>query len=269
MKKSDNSKIALLSLSGGMDSTCLLVKLLKERYQKVICVSFAYGQTHAIEIEKATQNINYLKKKKYAVEHVIFNLESIFSTFSSSLISRNRKKIPQGHYHQNNMQSTVVPNRNGIFSAIIYGQALSISEFEKCCIDISLGIHSGDHFIYPDCTPEFRYVLATAFKIGNLQSENIAYYTPYLHLHKGSILKDCFENCKYLKLDFDTILGNTITSYNPDKEGKSSGKSGADIERIEAFMSLGRRDPIVYQDTWENVVKHAKKIIKQYKKNTK
>lgn len=267
--KSCNHKIAVLSLSGGMDSTCLLIRLLKEGYKKVICISFQYGQTHQIEVKKAAQNIKYLKKKKYAVEHIVFNLESIFATFSSSLIGSNKKKIPEGHYQKQNMQSTVVPNRNAIFSAIIYGYALSVSEKEKCKVDISLGIHAGDHFIYPDCTPEFRYVLATAFKIGNMGSEQIDYYTPYLHCNKSSILKDCLENCQSLHLDFDIVLGNTITSYNPDKEGKSSGRSGSDIERIEAFIHLGRKDPIAYQDTWETVVKHTQKIINQHSKNKK
>ena len=66
-------------------------------------------------------------------------------------------------------------------------------------------------------------------------------------------------------MDFDAVLANTITSYNPDQDGRSSGKSGSDIERILAFHAIGRQDPIPYQDTWENVLEHALMVESQFK----
>jgi len=83
---------------------------------------------------------------------------------------------------------------------------------------------------------------------------------PYLHGDKTSILQDALKTTPQLGFDFDTILGNTITSYNPDEKGRSSGKSGSDVERILAFHSIGRRDPIEYQEPWTDVLEHALKV---------
>ena len=73
------------------------------------------------------------------------------------------------------------------------------------------------------------------------------------------------ECIKTIGLDFDTVLANTITSYNPDQHGRSSGKSGSDIERILAFHAIGRKDPIAYQDSWGDVLEHALKVESQFK----
>lgn len=254
-------KRAVLSLSGGMDSSCLLIHLLANGYE-VECLSFDYGQKHNIELQKAKANIEYLKSRGYDIKHHIVNLSSIMSLFESALTT-DKIDVPEGHYEQENMKATVVPNRNAIFSSLIFGYALSLAKKYQVLepVVISLGIHSGDHAIYPDCTPEFRDALEHAFKIGNWDSNLVNYYTPYLYGNKTSILQDCLENCVALGLSFDTVLSNTITSYNPDSQGRSSGKSGSDIERIEAFINIGRKDPIQYQETWEEVVEHAKKVL--------
>lgn len=258
-------KVAVLSLSGGMDSTCLLIHLLANGYE-VHCISFNYGQKHSIELERARQNINYLKSLGYSIPHTIVDLSSAMSHFESALIS-DSISVPEGHYEESNMKATVVPNRNAIFSSIIYGHALSLSTQLDCSVAISLGIHSGDHAIYPDCRQEFRDALEHAFKIGNWGGERVSYYTPYLHGNKTSILEDCLLNCQDLELDFDTILANTNTSYNPDMFGRSSGKSGADIERIEAFINIGRKDPVTYQQPWEVVRDHAISVLSKSKSN--
>lgn len=262
-----NTKIAVLSLSGGMDSTCLLVHLLSLGYE-VHCISFDYGQKHVVELNCARESIRYLRNVHEGtvndllprITHKIVDLSSIMGLFHSALTSKN-VEVPEGHYSEENMKKTVVPNRNAIFSSIIYGYALSIAEKEKCSVDISLGIHSGDHAIYPDCRPEFRDALEHAFKIGNWDSDKVSYYTPYLHGNKTTILQDCLENCAKLELDFDTVLKNTNTSYNPDEQGRASGKSGADVERVEAFLNIGRKDPIIYQQPWEEVVEHVKLVL--------
>ena len=125
-------------------------------------------------------------------------------------------------------------------------------------------MHSGDHAIYPDCRPEFYQALQVAFEVGNWESELVAFDLPYLHGDKTSILIDAIESTQTLGLNFDAVLANTITSYNPDQDGRSSGKSGSDIERILAFHAIGRQDPIAYQDAWENVLEHALMVESQF-----
>ena len=244
-----------MSLSGGMDSTSVLIRLINEGY-KIDCLSFNYGQKHVIEIEKAIENIAYLSRKGYQVKHQIIDLTSAMSIFHSSLTNE-EIIVPEGHYEETQMKSTVVPNRNAIFSSIIYGYALSIVAKEDINVKIALGVHSGDHAIYPDCRPEFYQSLETSFRLGNWDSERVDFYLPYVNGDKVTILNDAMKSCQELGIDFDTIFSNTITSYNPDNEGRSSGKSGSDIERILAFHKIGRRDPIEYIEPWEKVLQNA------------
>lgn len=237
-------KKAVLSLSGGMDSTCLLIHLLANDYE-VRCYSFDYGQKHIIELERVKQNIEYLKSRGYDIPWSIINLKSAFSESSSALVS-SRVDVPEGHYADENMKATVVENRNAIFSSIVYGKALAWANQVDSDVLISLGIHSGDHQIYPDCRPESRDALAKAFKISNWGSEKVDYYTPYLNGDKYSILEDTITNCMILMLDFDIILANTNTCYNPNERGESCGKCGSCTERLEAFEKLGLEDPVKY-----------------------
>ena len=252
-----------MSLSGGMDSTSVLIRLINEGY-KIDCLSFNYGQKHVIEIEKAIENIAYLSRKGYQIKHQIIDLTSAMSIFHSSLTNE-EIIVPEGHYEETQMKSTVVPNRNAIFSSIIYGYALSIVAKEDINVKIALGVHSGDHAIYPDCRPEFYQSLETSFRLGNWDSERVDFYLPYVNGDKVTILNDAMKSCQELGIDFDTIFSNTITSYNPDNEGRSSGKSGSDIERILAFHKIGRRDPIEYIEPWEKVLQNAITTEKDFK----
>ena len=252
-----------MSLSGGMDSTSVLIRLINEGY-KIDCLSFNYGQKHVIEIEKAIENIAYLSRKGYQIKHQIIDLTSAMSIFHSSLTNE-EIIVPEGHYEETQMKSTVVPNRNAIFSSIIYGYALSIVAKEDVNVKIALGVHSGDHAIYPDCRPEFYQSLETSFRLGNWDSERVDFYLPYVNGDKVTILNDAMKSCQDLGIDFDTIFSNTITSYNPDNEGRSSGKSGSDIERILAFHKIGKRDPIEYIEPWEKVLQNAITTEKDFK----
>ena len=247
-------KTAVMALSGGMDSTSLLLRLIREG-NSVYTIGFNYGQKHIVELERAEQNIAYLEKNGYKVIHKVVDLSSLMSMFSGSLTSK--EEIPTGHYEEEQMKSTVVPNRNAIFSSIIYGYALSLSNELSTNVSISLGVHSGDHAIYPDCRPEFYKILNHAFEIGNWDAENVSLELPYIDGDKESILQDAIVSCNELKLDFDTIFANTNTSYDPDDLGRSSGKTGSDIERILAFHAIGRKDPVEYQDEWSTVLSHA------------
>ena len=249
---------AVMALSGGMDSTGLLMRLLADGYQ-VSCLSYNYGQKHSIELERAKANIAYLGSNGIDVEHRIADLSSAMGIFHSALTTEGFE-VPEGHYEEEQMKQTVVPNRNAIFASILYGYALSIALQEETDVVIALGVHSGDHAIYPDCRPEFYEAIAHAFEVGNWDSEKVTFHLPYIDGDKESILRDTEEALAALNLDFDTIFANTNTSYNPDSQGRSSGRSGADVERILAFHAIGRKDPVAYVESWETVLANALQV---------
>lgn len=238
-------KQAILSISGGMDSTSLLIHLLAKGYQ-VKAYSFDYGQRHKLELEKLSENIKYLQEAKLPVSWNIIDLKSIFSDSTSSLLPQSGVDVPIGHYEDEMMKVTVVENRNAIFSSILYGKALAWANRTGGDVQICLGTHSGDHTIYPDCRPEFHEALDHAFKIGNWGSERVSSYLPYLQGNKFSILSDCLNCCTYLRVDFNTILRNTNTCYQPNEKGESCGKCGSCVERLESFAKLNLNDPITY-----------------------
>ncbi len=246
---------SVLSLSGGLDSTTLLLHLL-EKSNPVYALSFNYGQKHHIEIEFAKRNILYLKKCGYQVHHKIVDISDTVTLLKSSLTDSNMS-VPEGHYMDESMKSTFVPNRNAIFSSIIYGYALSIYKTLKKSIYFSLGVHSGDHVIYPDCRPEFYSQLIKSFKMGNWDSEKIKLYLPYIDYNKADIIQDGIDMCKKLNLDYNEIYKNTLTTYSPDKKGYSYGRTGSDIERILAFKSLQIEDPGLYHSKWNELIDYA------------
>jgi len=251
-------KIAILNYSAGMDSTGLLLHLIEKNY-KIKCISFDYNQLHKVELERGTTQIKYLKSMGYNIEREIIDLKFLGNISNSSLVGK--EQIPEGFYEESNMISTVIENRNAIFASITYAYALALSKKHNTKAIISQALHSGDHSVYKDCTEEFRVALEHAFKIGNYDSENVDYYTPYMRGNKVSILEESLINCEKLNLDFNIIFKNTNTSYNPDPiTGKASGKSGADIERILAFNELNLEDPCEYIDSWDKVVENALQV---------
>ena len=148
------------------------------------------------------------------------------------------------------MKQTVVPNRNAIFASIAYGYALSLAARHDQKVSIALGVHTGDHAIYPDCRPEFYKVIHEAFAVGNWDSEKVDLYLPYLDGDKLTILRDAQESITKLGLNFNTVFRNTSTSYDTNVQGHASGKTGSDIERILAFHELGVPDPVAVLESW-------------------
>ena len=259
-KKNNNmKKQAVLSLSGGMDSSTVLLHLLANDYQ-VTALSFDYGQKHSVELKRAQQLIDYLNKKGYEVKYQKITLQGLVSLLDSNLV-KGGDDVPEGHYEEDNMKDTVVPNRNKIFSSIIQAVALSLAQVRGCEVKIAMGIHAGDHAIYPDCRQEFRDADYNAFVEGNWDADKVTYYTPYLDGDKFDILKDGERCCEKLGLDFDNVYLRTNTSYKPDAEGRSDYKSASSVERIEAFLKLGRKDPVEYIDGWEIAKKHVEKLL--------
>jgi 7-cyano-7-deazaguanine synthase len=269
-------KYAVLSLSGGMDSSSLLLHLLATGHE-VTCLSFDYGQKHKVELERATLLVEYINKTcpksescfdGCKVKHQIIKLDGLSQLLNSSLVEGGTD-VPEGHYAEENMKATVVPNRNKIFASIIQAVALSIAEQNNAECTIAMGIHKGDDAIYPDCRGEFRDADFAAFKLGNWGSEKVTISTPFLEVMKYDILKHGSECCEQLGLDFDEIYKRTNTSYKPFPSGNSDYKSAASVERIEAFIRLGRPDPVKYEDetgevTWEVAKAHVENILKQW-----
>ena len=271
-----NKKQAVLSLSGGMDSSTVLLHLLSKDY-KVTAVGFDYGQKHDVELERAKELVNYLNVNNQTVKFQIIKLDGLVDLLNSNLV-KGGDDVPEGHYEEDNMKDTVVPNRNKMFSSIIQAVALSIANEKDCNVDIAMGIHAGDHAIYPDCRQEFRDADYEAFKQGNWEAEKVKYITPYLDGDKFDILKDGLLCCEKLGLNFDEVYKRTHTSYKPIKyfhrpetnawKWYSDYKSASSVERIEAFIKLGRPDPTEYADETGPVdYKIAENHVKQLLKN--
>ena len=254
---------AVMALSGGMDSTSLLLNLLA-RDMHVTCLSFDYGQKHKVELERASSLIDYLRANSIEVQHHLVDLTSATALFSSDLLSSGQE-VPKGHYEEESMKATVVPNRNAVFASLLYGTALSLSTENESDAVVALGVHSGDHAIYPDCRPEFYRAIEHAFAIGNWGSERISFELPYLSDDKVGILQDALRSVNVLGLDFDEIFRRTITSYEPDDSGRSHGETGSDVERILAFHAIGRKDPIEYVKPWNDILDNALAIERKHR----
>jgi 7-cyano-7-deazaguanine synthase len=284
-------RYAVLSLSGGMDSSTLLLHLLANGYE-VCALSFDYGQKHNIELERAKALVEYLNSQCTTnncyggckITHQVITLNGLSELLNSALVTGG-EEVPEGHYAEENMKATVVPNRNKIFSSIIQAVALSIADKKNTECVIAMGVHSGDHAIYPDCTEQFRNADEYAFKIGNWNSELVNYYTPYMEGNKFTILQDGVKCCECLGLDFNEVYRRTNTSYKPiyikheDSTGQFLGysvysdyKSASSVERVEAFIKLGKPDPVAYADpelgpvSWDTVVEHVSKVLKNHNK---
>ena len=257
-------KQAVISLSGGMDSSTVLLRLLTEGYQ-VTAISFDYGQKHNIELKRAGELVEYLNENGYKgrIRRQCITMLGLKEMINSNLV-QGGEDVPEGHYEEENMKDTVVPNRNKMFSSIIQSIALSIANEMSCEVKIAMGIHAGDHAIYPDCRQEFRDADYNAFIEGNWDAERVTYYTPYLKGDKYDILKDGLKCCASLGINFDDVYERTSTSYKPDKIGRSDYKSASSVERIEAFLKLGRKDPVEYVDGWDIAKNHVEELLKNH-----
>lgn len=272
-----NKKHVVISLSGGMDSSTLLLRCLKE-YDSVTAISFDYFQKHKVELERAQSLVDYINGEFKSniqihgdsfpgVKYRVIKLDGLTDLLNSTLVTGG-DDVPEGHYAEDNMKATVVPNRNKIFASITQAVALSVAQKTGETCDIAMGIHAGDFSIYPDCRAEFRDADDAAFRLGNWGAEKVGYFTPYIHGMKFDILKDGEILCEELGLNFDEVYSRTNTSYKPTPEGWSDFRSASSVERVEAFIKLGRPDPVVYGENgkivpWEVVKAHVEKVLEE------
>ena len=216
-------KDSIIVLSGGLDSTTMLYEY-RERIS--LAVSFHYGSNH----NDRELTFAKLHCERLGIQHLIIPLNFIGRYFNSSLLA-GADAIPEGHYNDDNMRSTVVPFRNGIMLAIAAGLA------ENNGLQyVMIANHAGDHTIYPDCRPEFISAMDAAINSGTYNNARIL--APYTNITKADIAR----RGKLLKIDYS----ETWSCY---KGGKvHCGKCGTCVERREALQLAGIDDTTEYED---------------------
>ena len=214
----------VMSLSGGMDSTTMLGRYLNLK-EEVHCVHFQYGSKHnEFELAAVKKVVDY-----YNVPLTIINMHEAFSNMASHLMSSGGD-IPEGHYADVNMTKTVVPGRNTIFASVLMGMAESVGADK-----IALGVHLGDHAIYPDCRRE--YIKALDALVYLASDRKVEVEAPFQTTDKTGI-------CKVgMKIGVPYELTRTCYKNQPI----SCGKCGSCSERREAFELSGFIDLIPYE----------------------
>lgn len=215
-------KNSVIIVSGGMDSITLLYD---HKDEIALGISFDYGSNHnAREIPFAKMHCERL-----GIKHITINLDFMHQYFKSSLLD-GAEAIPEGHYADDNMKSTVVPFRNGIMLSIAIGIAES-NNLDQ----VFIANHGGDHTIYPDCRPEFINAIDAAATAGTYN--NVKVVAPYTKITKSDIARIG----KMLGIDYT----ETWSCY---KGGEvHCGKCGTCVERKGALAEAGIEDKTIYE----------------------
>ena len=223
---------AVLILSGGLDSSTLGYWLKANNYRELICLSFDYGQKQIIELNSAK-----VIAEKLNATHQIIDLSFIQPLLSNSSCSltNNEINVPHGEYSKENMQSTVVPNRNSMMLTI----AWTIACVEKAEA-LAYGAHGGDHYLYPDTRPDYFNALNLALRLGSedQRQANLNLIAPFIHWPKAKIVTEGAR----LQVPFEL----TWTCY----EGREihCGLCGACCGRKQAFAQANISDPTIYRN---------------------
>ena len=216
-------KDSVIIVSGGLDSITLLYDMASTI---ALAISFDYEQNHgAKELPLAEYHCH-----KLGIPHITIPLSFMHQYFKSSLLD-GAAAIPEGHYEEENMKSTVVPFRNGIMLAIATGIAES-HELKR----VYIANHGGDHVIYPDCRPEFISAMNGAAEAGTFV--NVRVEAPYTNITKTDIVR----RGAALGIDYS----KTWSCYKGSDV--HCGKCGTCVERKEAFADAGVNDPTVYEE---------------------
>ena len=212
--------------SGGLDSVSLAHRIAAE-HELVGLLSFDYGQRHRKELDFAAACAHRL-----GVPHQIIDITGVGRHLTGSALTDD-VDVPDGHYAEETMKATVVPNRNAIMLAIAFGLA-SAQKADA----VAVAVHGGDHFIYPDCRPGF----IDAFQ--KMQDEALEGYgtvqllAPYVKVPKAAIVTDGAKH--------GTPFGETWSCYKGG--ARHCGRCGTCVERREAFHLAGVEDPTEYAD---------------------
>jgi 7-cyano-7-deazaguanine synthase len=225
--------LAVLACSGGMDSTTLVGHYAATH--DLLLLSFNYGQRHSRELESARKVAQF-----YGVEHEVIDLTSVGRLLSGSALTDPGVPVPEGHYAEDSMRATVVPNRNAIFASIMIGVASA-----RGAELVGLGVHAGDHFVYPDCRPRFIEALVTLELIALEGFNTPEIHAPFMHWTKADIATHAAEIGAPLHLSWSCYAGGDI----------HCGRCGTCTERAEAFHLAGVTDPTEYEspDFWLTV----------------
>lgn len=220
-------------VSGGMDSVTLAYFLKKRLHPDVDLhlISFDYGQRHVKELQTAIKCAEAL-----GAQHDVVNLQMLtkFLEVSGSVLVDLKAEVPEGHYAEESMKSTVVPNRNSIMLSIATGIAVAEgAEF------VAYGVHGGDHFIYPDCRPEFFEAMCEAQVLGN-----VGFTVPMFRL-MAPFINQTKADIVHIGESVGVPWVDTWSCY---KGGRiHCGKCGTCVERREAFSLAGVVDPTLYE----------------------
>lgn len=214
---------AIVTYSGGLDSTTLLYWAMKEYH--VIALTFDYGSKHNEQEQLAAKEIAH----RLGISHVVIRLPFVNELFQSSLL-KSGGEIPEGHYEDSSMRSTVVPFRNGIILSIAVGFAESTD-----AKSVLYAAHAGDHTIYPDCRPEFLKAISKAAYHGTYLGVEIR--DPFINMTKKEIVTLGKKLGVPFELTYSCYKGGTL----------HCGKCGTCVERKEAFQLAGISDPINYE----------------------
>ena len=219
--------LAVVSLSGGMDSSTLLAHI--HQTYDVLALSFNYGQRHSVELDAARDIAEY-----YDTEHHVIDLTTVGALLGGSALTDPTVPVPEGHYAEDSMRSTVVPNRNAIMANIAIGIASA-----RGAEMIALGIHAGDHAVYPDCRPQWVGALR------ELASKSLEGFhtpridTPFVIWSKTDIAREAARLGVPLELTWSCYQGGAV----------HCGCCGTCVERREAMRDAGVADPTEYADT--------------------
>jgi 7-cyano-7-deazaguanine synthase len=219
---------AIAVVSGGLDSVTLAYVLHAQGYDLHL-LSFDYGQRHKKELTHAQ-----LCAERLNATWDIINLTSITRFLAGSALT-DAIPVPEGHYAASNMAITVVPNRNAIMLSVAY--AVAVTEHAQV---VAVGVHAGDHFIYPDCRPAFIQAFDTMQRLAveGYGEPELRLEAPFVHLEKHQIVS------------LGTALGvpyaDTWSCYKGDD--RHCGRCGTCVERKHAFRAAGVLDPTSYED---------------------